>query len=88
MTIRAERARVLQFHRASARTKAVDSIEHHDFAADIFHNPHLQPPTWHFIITHTHSPEILYWGQERSLHAARAAASALVAAIAAQALSG
>jgi len=71
-------ARVLQFHRAAARTKAVAIIESNDHSADIFHNPEIHPPTWHYIITRRDSSEILYWGQERSLEAAEKAARCLL----------
>ncbi len=82
---KAENGKVLHFHRAAAHPQAVASIEQNGFASDIFHNPSLQPLTWHFIITRLGDPEILYWGQENSLARARHASSAMLGAITAEA---
>jgi hypothetical protein len=73
--------KVLQFHHAAAN--ALDSFERNGFAADIFHNPQIDPPTWHFIVTRVQSAEILYWGQEPSLDRARDAANVLLGSLAA-----
>ncbi|MEO6119938.1 MAG: hypothetical protein ABIP12_04545 [Terriglobales bacterium] len=75
--------KVLQFHRSAARPQAINSIEHKDFAADIFHNRNLRPPTWHFILTRTDNDEILYWGQESSVQRAEDAARAMLNTLAA-----
>jgi hypothetical protein len=80
--------KVLQFNRASAQAKAIESLEQNGFAADIFHNPEVSPPTWHFIISRAPSSEILYWGQEKSLSGARSAAAATLAALGSQAQVG
>ncbi len=71
-------AKVLQFHRSAARPQAIKSIEQDGFAADIFHNPMLRPPTWHFILTRIDNTEVLYWGQESSLQRAQDAAHAML----------
>ena len=84
MTTCTATGKVLQFNRASAKANAIESLEQDGFAADIFHNSALQPPTWHFIISRLHDAEILYWGQERSLQAAHSSAIATLAALSSQ----
>lgn len=79
---------MLQFNRAAATSKAIDSWELDGFAADIFHNPETQPPIFHFILTQVNNAEILYWGQERSLERAREAARSLLTAMAVTAGTG
>ena len=80
--------RVIQFNRAAASTRAAESIERDGLASDIFHNPQIHPPTWHFIISRQHNGEILYWGQVRSLAKARAASRAMLASLSAGARHG
>lgn len=75
--------KVLQFHRSAARPQAINSIEQNGFAADIFHNRQLRPPTWHFILTRMDNDEVLYWGQESGLKRAQDAARAMLNTLAA-----
>ncbi|HUS18228.1 MAG TPA: hypothetical protein VMZ25_01135 [Terriglobales bacterium] len=73
--------KLLQFNRQAAHPKAIASTEQHGFASDIFHNPDLDPPTWHFIISRLDNAEILYWGQERSLERAQEASRAMLSSL-------
>jgi hypothetical protein len=79
MTNDSSRSNVLRFNRAAASEQVTESVEQNGFASDIFHNPELTPPTWHFIISRVQSSEILYWGQERSLKQAQDASRAVLA---------
>ena len=79
-------AKILQFHRAAARPRAVASIEANGLAADIFHNPEIYPLTWHYIVSRLGDSEVLYWGQERSLERARNAANLTINSIAQKAV--
>ena len=74
--------KVLQFHRDAAQSKAISSFEQDGFAADVFHNPDLQPDCWFFVLTRTEDAELLYWGKERSRSRAEHAAQAMLAACA------
>ena len=86
MTLNSSGGRVLQFHRASAHPKAIESQERNGFASDIFHNPDLQPSVWHFIISRLDNSEILYWGQEPSLERARDVANAILGGLVSEAV--
>jgi hypothetical protein len=81
MTNDSSRSNVLRFNRAAASDRVTESVEQNGFASDIFHNPELKPPAWHFIISRVQSSEILYWGQERSLEQAQAASRAVLASL-------
>lgn len=78
----AKRATVLQFHRDAAQNKAIASFEQDGFAADIFHNPDVQPRAWLYVLSRIADAEILYWGQERSRERAEHAAQAMLQACA------
>lgn len=78
----AKSTKVLQFHRDAAQNKAVASYEQDGFAADIFHNPELQPRAWLYVLSRISDAEILYWGQERSREHAEHAAQAMLQACA------
>lgn len=76
---------VLQFHRGAAQNRAIASFEQDGFAADIFHNPDLQPRAWLYVLSRISDAEILYWGQERSRDRAEHAAQAMLQACAVKA---
>lgn len=69
---------VLQFHRDAVHDRAVASFEQAGFAADVFHNPNLVPPTWLYVLSRICDAEILYWGQESSQERAERAAQAML----------
>lgn len=49
-------------------------LSHNGYVADFFVNAKYDPPVYHYIITSKESPEIVSWGQERSMDAAEAEA--------------
>jgi len=73
-------SRVLQFHRDAVQNKAIAGFEQDGFAADIFHNPDVQPRAWLYVVSRIADAEILYWGQERSRDRAEHAAQAMLQA--------
>ena len=88
MTKSAEPAPILQFHRRAAHALASASLERDGYAADIFHNPEQRSKPWTFILTRDGSPEVLYWGRERTLELAQKACAALLEALTPQTAAG
>ena len=67
--------KILEFPKGEEKPMVKRTLSHGEYEAELYVDPKLNPPVYHFVITRRGAAEIIIWGQERSM--AEAGCSAL-----------
>ena len=71
MPAQAQSPKTLQFNREAALSLVQETIEQGPYIADLLANQQAQPASFHYIITRKGNCDVVDWGVESSLEAAR-----------------
>ena len=59
--------KILEFPKGKEKPTVRRILSHGEYEAELYVDPKLNPPVYHFVITRRGAAEIIIWGQERSM---------------------